>query len=67
MLNVDVSPEIIRLAQQKVRGTGISLTDEVARLIVQEAIFGLDPELGLVLDDQDSLSEIDALTELLGS
>jgi len=66
MLKVDISPEIARLAQLKVKDTGLPLSHELARSVVEEAIFTLDPELNLLVGDEDSVSEIDALVQAFG-
>lgn len=58
---VAISPEIVRLAQRRTRPLGASLADELARNIVQEAILDLDPELGLLVDEEAAYSRVDAL------
>jgi hypothetical protein len=58
---VAISPEIARLAQRRTRPLGASLAAELARNIAQEAILDLDPELGLLVDEEAAYSHVDAL------
>lgn len=44
-----IAPELVRIAQTRCKEWGLKLKDELARLIVEEAILSMDPELGLVL------------------
>lgn len=64
---IEFSPEIVRLAQTRVKETGSSLADELARLAVEEVIMNADPELDLVLDTQDALSSIDSVVAAVGA
>lgn len=60
-----ISPEIARLAEKRTRAFGVTLADELARNVVQEAIVNLDPEAGFLLDGQ-SYSEQDSLVAAFG-
>jgi len=63
---INISPELVRLAQRRVRSTGLPIGDELARLLVEEAIVQLDPELGWLLEADQGYSESDALAQALG-
>jgi hypothetical protein len=63
---LEISPEVARLAQQRVRATGTVLSQEIARLILEEAILQLDPEFGFMVESDVAYSANDALSELLG-
>lgn len=62
---IDISPEVVRLAQIKARKTGQPLINELARSVFEEAVMAIDPELNLMLGSE-SLSDIDALVETVG-
>lgn len=63
---VEISPEIVKLAQSRTRTMGATLSDELARNIAQEAIFGVDPELDLLVDESMAFSSEDALVGAFG-
>ncbi|MBC7997909.1 MAG: hypothetical protein IAF58_08195 [Leptolyngbya sp.] len=63
---VEICPEVARLAQRKTRAIGSSLTNELARLVAEQAILELDPELNLLIEGASTLSEIDALIVAAG-
>ncbi len=63
---VEICPEVARMAQVKARSIGASLTNELARLVVEESIMAGDPELDLVIEAASTLSEIDALVSVAG-
>ncbi|MBX9694222.1 MAG: hypothetical protein K2Z81_17695, partial [Cyanobacteria bacterium] len=63
---VEFNPELVRMAQFRVRDTGIGLTAELARLAVEELVLGADPELELMLDSSEALSSIDSLQAAFG-
>ncbi len=63
---VDICPEIARMAQIKARSIGASLTNELARLIAEESVMAIDPEVDLVVEAAHTLTEIDALVSAVG-
>jgi hypothetical protein len=63
---VEISPEIVKLAQTRTRTMGATLADELARNIAQEAIFSVDPELDLLVDESVAFSSEDALVAAFG-
>ncbi|MBK9144522.1 MAG: hypothetical protein IPM23_18685 [Candidatus Melainabacteria bacterium] len=64
---VALSPEIIRLAQIRARENGLSLDNELARLVVEELVMSLDPELDLILEPDLSLNALDSLAFAIGA
>lgn len=64
---VEFSPEIVRMAQTRVRDNGGALASELARLAVEEVITQADVELGLMLEHDETLSSIDALVSTIGA
>lgn len=64
---IELSPEVIRLAQVKSRATLAALAVELARVVAEEAIIELDPELELLLDGGEPLSNCDAAVRVLGA
>jgi hypothetical protein len=63
---VEISPEVVKLAQNRTRTMGATLADELARNIAQEAIFGIDPEADLLVDEAEAFSNEDALVAAFG-
>lgn len=63
---VEISPEIVRLARNRTRTMGATLADELARSIVQEAIYASDPESELLVDEELAYSSDDALVAAFG-
>ncbi len=63
---VEFNPELVRMAQYRVRDTGVGLTSELARLAAEELVLGADPEHELLLDSTDALSSIDSLQAAFG-
>lgn len=63
---VEISPEVVRLAQNRTRTMGATLADELARNVVQEAIYNSDPEHELLLDDEKAFSNEDGLVAAFG-
>jgi hypothetical protein len=66
MNTIAISPEIARLAQRKTSETGTSFYSEIARIIVEEAVVNLDPELGLVVEPEKAVAGNDAVASCLG-
>ncbi|MCA9805785.1 MAG: hypothetical protein KC777_27630 [Cyanobacteria bacterium HKST-UBA02] len=64
---IALSPEIIRLAQIRARENGLALENELARLVVEELVMSLDPELGLILEPELSLNAVDSLAYAIGA
>ncbi len=63
---VEICPEIARMAQLKTRSLGVSLTNELARLVAEESVMAIDPEVNLVVEAANTLTEIDALVSIAG-
>ncbi|PZM81331.1 MAG: hypothetical protein DKT66_19130 [Candidatus Melainabacteria bacterium] len=63
---VEICPEVARMAQVKVRSLGASLANELSRLIAEESILTIDPEVDLVVEAANTLTEIDALVSAAG-
>lgn len=63
---VDICPEIARMAQVRTRSLGVSLSNELARLVAEESVLAIDPEVDLVVEAANTLSEIDALVSSAG-
>ncbi len=64
---VEFSPEIVRLAQARASESGSKLSDELARIAVEEVIMNADPELDLVIDPDSALSSIDSVVSAIGA
>lgn len=63
---VDICPEVARMAQMRTRSLGVSLSNELARLVAEESVLAIDPEVDLVIEEANTLSEIDALVSAAG-
>jgi hypothetical protein len=63
---IAISPEIARLAQRKTSETGASFYSEIARIIVEEAVMNLDPELGLMVEPDSAAAANDIVAGCLG-
>lgn len=63
---VEISPEVAKLAQNRTRTMGATLADELARNVAQEAIYSVDPEADLLLDEAEAFSNEDALVAAFG-
>ncbi|MBA3856488.1 MAG: hypothetical protein C0507_06205 [Cyanobacteria bacterium PR.3.49] len=63
---VDICPEVARMAQMRTRSLGVSLSNELARLVAEESVLAIDPEVDLVIEAANTLSEIDALVSAAG-
>ncbi len=62
---IPLSAEIVKLAQLRCRTTGVDVKQELARQIAQEAIYSLDPELDLLIEEDQAYSREDKLISLL--
>ncbi|MCC7532115.1 MAG: hypothetical protein IT342_26665 [Candidatus Melainabacteria bacterium] len=62
----EICPEIARMAQIKTRSLGASLANELARLVAEESVLAIDPEVNLVVEAANTLTEIDALVSTAG-
>jgi hypothetical protein len=63
---VEISPEVVRLAQNRTRSMGATLADELARNVVTEAIYNSDPENELLVEEDKAYSSEDALVSAFG-
>lgn len=61
MNNVAITPEMVKLAQRRCRVTGSDIRQEIAFNAVLESILNLDPELGLIIDEEAAFSADDKL------
>ena len=62
----DISSELVRLAQLKSRRTGHPLNQQLALLVAEEEIVGLNPELNFILGN-NAYCEMDSLVEAIGA
>ncbi len=58
---IEITPEMVKLAQQRTRVTGGDVRQEIARHVAQEAIYALDPEQGFLIDEDAAFSRDDRL------
>lgn len=63
---IELSPEVVRMAQMRASRQGIQFRQELARLVAEEAVIDLDCELGLLLENELSMNQSDALAAALG-
>ena len=63
--NIEVSPELVRLTQQRANRFNLPFRKQVARCIAEQAILELDPELNFIVDNEASLAEVDILAQAL--
>lgn len=64
---VEFSPEVVRLAQARASESGSKLSDELARIAVEEVILNADPELDLMMEPDNALSSIDSVVSAIGA
>lgn len=64
--HMEIASEVVRLAQHRVRSTGTPLAPELARLIVEEAVFAVDPGSGCLVDLGAAYAVDDGLVQALG-
>jgi hypothetical protein len=62
---IEVSPELIRLTQQRANRFNLPYRKQVARCVAEQAILELDPESSFLVDNESSLAEVDALVRAL--
>ncbi|MBI1270660.1 hypothetical protein GC174_09525 [bacterium] len=61
-MKVELTPEIVRIAQMRADRLGLNLSDELARIAFEEAVMSLDPELDfLVNPDEDTVPSLNAI------
>lgn len=60
-MQVNLTPEIVRIAQARAESIGVDLATELARVALEEIIFQMDPEMNLIVDQSMSLNSIDFL------
>lgn len=61
MSQVEIEAELVRMAQCRTKTTGSLLRDELSRMVVEEAIVRLNPELGWLVESDQNLSDSDRL------
>jgi hypothetical protein len=65
MSQFEIEAELVRLAQCRTKTTGSLLRDELSRMVVEEAIVRLNPELGWLVESDQNLSDSDRLVSAL--
>lgn len=63
---IELSPEVVRMAQIRASRQGLQFRQELARLVAEEAVIDLDCELGLLLENELSMNQSDVLAASLG-
>lgn len=63
---IEISQESVRLAQGRIRSSGVSLNEELSRQIVQEQVMELDFELNLLIDEGEAYADNEPLRQALG-
>lgn len=63
---IELSPEVVRMAQIRANRQGLQFRQELARLVAEEAVIDLDCELGLLLENELSMNQSDVLAASLG-
>lgn len=63
---IELSPEVVRMAQMRASRQGVQFRQELARLVAEEALLDLDCELGLMLENELSMNQSDVLAASLG-
>ena len=58
---IEITPDMVKLAQQRVRVTGGDVRQELARQVAHESVFALDPEHGFLVDEDAAFSQEDRL------
>lgn len=61
MSEIKLSPELVRLTRRCAELEELPFTRQAARLVVQQAIIAIDPELGFLLEENESLASINTL------
>lgn len=64
-MQVELTPEIVRIAQTRATRLGINYADELARVAFEDMIFTLDPGLNYMVNQDDALSSFDCLVAAL--
>ncbi len=59
---VEISPEVVKLAQNRTRTMGATLADNN----IAQAIYAVDPEADLLVDEGEAFSNEDALVAAFG-
>ena len=62
---IHVSPELLRLTQQRANRFDLPYRSQVARCVAEQAVLELDPEFNFLVDGEASLAEVDALVHAL--
>ncbi len=63
---IELSPEVVRMAQIRASRQGLQFRQELARLVAEEAVIDLDCELGLLVENELSMNQSDVLAASLG-
>ncbi len=63
---IELSPEVVRMAQIRANRQGLQFRQELARLVAEEAVIDLDCELGLLVENELSMNQSDVLAASLG-
>jgi len=63
---IELSVELVRMAQARVRDYGVRLDNEFARQIAEVAVMLLPEDLGLMLDDGATMSQSNVLSAAVG-
>lgn len=58
---IPITAEMVKLAQLRSRATGCDVKQEIARIVAQESIMNLDPEMDLLVDEDSAYSRDDRL------
>lgn len=61
---VSLSPELVRMTQK--RASGRAFNDELARLVVENLVYSLDPELDILIDESAAMCNSINLSAALG-
>lgn len=59
--NINISPEVAKLARQRARTIGTPVGKELARSVVIECVMNADDEAGLILNEEQAYSSFDEL------
>jgi hypothetical protein len=65
--NINLNPEMVRLAQLRARNTGCAFELELSRAVAEESVLDIDPEAGFLIDSESALSSVDGLAAALGA
>jgi hypothetical protein len=68
MNQVEISPEVVKLARSRSRSYGVSVTNELARSVVEETVLNLinSSDDGFLIDEETAYSSSDSLVAAFG-